>query len=201
MSRGMMILAAGSAARMGKAKMLLPFSTSTILGHIIQEAQSIHTDCLCVVTGFYHNDILNCYPDHSFDIIYNEDWKEGMASSIRKGLSFLLTKQPKLSSVLLLVGDQPYLNEKVLNEMYALYCNHQKGIIASQYGSIMGTPVLFDKKYFSQLLELKGDTGAKSILQQNEADCGFINFPLGAIDIDTPEDYENLCLQNGKKHA
>jgi molybdenum cofactor cytidylyltransferase len=201
MSKGVIILAAGAASGMGKPKMLLPFSTTNILTHIIQEAKSVHPDCLCIVSGFYHEEILRNIDGKGLDIVYNENWKEGMAGSIKKGLTALLRKEPDLSSVLLLLGDQPYLNGIVLEEMYALYSNNHKGIVAARYGSVTGPPALFDKKYFSQLLELKGDTGAKSILQQNEADCSLIDFPLGAIDIDTPEDYENLCFQNGKKHA
>lgn len=201
MSNGIIILAAGAATRMGNAKMLLPFSNGHILSHILQIALIIEPNNIFMVTGFYHTEIIKSLEGQSTYIVYNENWKEGMASSIRKGLLALLNKDKDLSTVLLLVGDQPYLYSELLKEMYQLYYSKHCGIVAAQYGNIKGTPVLFDKKYFAQLLTLKGDIGAKSILQQNEADCNVVKFPLGAFDIDTPEDYENLLAQIEKKHA
>jgi molybdenum cofactor cytidylyltransferase len=201
MSKGIIILAAGAATRMGKAKMLLPFSNGHILSHILEQAVSVETNNLCMVTGFYHAEIEKNIDSKSIEIIYNQNWKEGMASSIRKGLLTLLEKDKDISTVLLLVADQPYLHGELLKEIYQVYHKTNRGIVAAQYGNTKGTPVLFDKKYFAQLLALKGDIGAKSILQQNEADCAVVNFPLGAIDIDTPEDYENLQAQKEKNHA
>ena len=121
-----------------------------------------------------------------------------MASSISKGMHEMINRFPSLSSVIIVVSDQPHLNRKILNEMVAAQAKTNKGIIAAQYGKITGTPVLFTKKYFNPLMALRGDTGAKSILQQHKADIASVEFPLGAIDIDTPEDYEKLSGKTNK---
>ena len=67
-----------------------------------------------------------------------------------------------------------------------------KGIIAAAYNDTTGTPVLFDKKYFEQLALLNVQYGAKKLLQQFKDDVAKLPFALGAVDIDTKEDYENL---------
>jgi molybdenum cofactor cytidylyltransferase len=60
----------------------------------------------------------------------------------------------------------------------------------------MGTPVLFTKKYFAQLLALIGNSGAKAIIAENLNDVATIAFGMGHIDIDTMADYTNLTQQH-----
>ncbi len=192
MSTGVLILAAGAAFRMNEAKMLLAFESTTILEHIVAEVKTVKPDHICLVTGYYHKEIVESIDTAGLFIVHNEHWREGMASSISRGIQEMIKKYPALSSVIIVVSDQPHLNSKVLDEMFALHNKTKKGIVAAQYGKIAGTPVLFSKKYFNQLIELTGDTGAKSILQQHKTDIATVEFSLGVIDIDTPEDYEKL---------
>ncbi len=201
MKRGVLILAAGAATRMKQAKMLLPFASTTILSHILQEVQAIKPDSICLVTGYYHHEIQNSITAAQLDIVYNGNWEDGMAGSIKLGLAALLQKYPDLGSVLVVASDQPYLNRTVLTNMIEAQGNNQKGIVAAKYQEVIGIPVLFDQKYFGQLEQLQGDKGARTILQQYPDDMVTIDFPLGEIDIDTPEDYERFCLQIKEQQA
>ena len=65
-------------------------------------------------------------------------------------------------------------------------------MLACTYAGTTGTPVLFDKKYFTPLSLLQGSQGAKKLVQQFIDDSATVDFPLGAIDIDTPDDYSQL---------
>ena len=66
---------------------------------------------------------------------------------------------------------------------------------SSQYKDTLGTPVLFHKSFFPDLLKLKGDAGAKKILMDNSEQVQAVRFPLGDIDIDNMADYEMLLQQ------
>jgi molybdenum cofactor cytidylyltransferase len=59
----------------------------------------------------------------------------------------------------------------------------------------LGVPALFSKKYFKPLMELTGEQGAKKIIQQNMNDVESFEFEKGAVDIDTPSDYNHLKTQ------
>ena len=192
MTTGVLILAAGAASRMGRAKMLLPFKSTNILTHLLNEIKAIEPHCICLLTGFYHEEMINNIDTNGLYIVQNEHWEKGMACSIRMGVYEMTKKYPGLSSIIIIVSDQPYLNKQVLHEMVIVHTKTKKGIIAAEYGSIKGTPVLFDKKYFTELMLLEGDIGAKSILQQHAADIATVAFSSGEIDIDTPEDYDKL---------
>ena len=66
------------------------------------------------------------------------------------------------------------------------------GIIACSYADTVGVPVLFSSAYFKRLAAIRGEVGANKILQQFASNVSIIDFPGGAVDIDTPEDFEKL---------
>ncbi len=189
------ILAAGSASRINQAKMLLPFEKTTILQSIIEQAKEVDPDTICLVTGKYHSEIESIIQDEQIQIVFNERWKEGMSGSIKKGLDFLLQKQPEMKALLILVADQPFITGTLLRKMIEIQIQTKKGIIAAYYAGISGTPVLFTSNHFSNLEKLMGDKGARSILQQYPEDLMTVDFPLGEIDIDTEDDYKKWLLK------
>jgi len=195
MNTGILILAAGSASRMQQPKMLLPFGKGTILSHLLEETKAVQPKAICVVTGFYHMAMLPLLQTEAVMVVYNERWEDGMAGSIKTGLTALLEQHPALDSVMILVSDQPFITRSLLLQMIQTQETSDKGIVAALYNGIKGTPVLFNKKYFHHLQELKGDKGAKSILQLVPDDIATVDFAEGEMDIDTPEDYERFCTQ------
>lgn len=193
MKWGVMILAAGEATRMGKAKMLLPFKKTTILAHLIEEITLVEPNIIQLVTGYYHDLIQAQISTDKVDIIQNPQYSLGMSSSIQVGLTAMIKACPDLDFLVIVVSDQPYLNQSILLRLLTKQQQTAKGIIASSYNGIKGTPVLLSSAYFSHLYNLTGDKGARVILQQFPDDIATIEFENGALDIDTPEDYELLC--------
>jgi molybdenum cofactor cytidylyltransferase len=198
MKLGVIVLAAGSASRMGKAKMLLPFKENPILIHILNEVKAIHPAAICLVTGKYAVEIETVLDESDVVVEVNTEWTKGMSGSINVGLKKILETQPLLDAVLIVVSDQPFLDRQLLARMLDAYQHNGKGIVAATYAGIKGTPVLFAKRYFEAIEKLVGDQGARVILQTNPEDLVAIDFPLGALDIDTEEDYHKLQgLLNG----
>jgi len=187
-----LLLAAGNSSRMGQPKMLLDFKGKTFLQHIIDEVKTLRGASLLVVTGCYHDMLKPVLESQQIPFIKNTLWQEGMGSSIREGIKRLQQHNPDAGNVIVLVCDQPHISAAVLQQMINAKQTTGKGIVACSYDGTTGTPVLFDKKYFSQLSLLQGTSGAKKMIQQFNDDVDTINFPEGAIDIDTPEDYNKL---------
>ena len=192
MKMGALILAAGAASRMQLPKMLLPFNGKTILGHILDEIKAIEPEAICLVTGRYHQEIVAANLTNNSHIFYHANWQAGMAGSIVAGIQHLIQKNCPIEAVLIVVSDQPFINRTLLANMKQEKIQGSKGIVAAEYGGIAGTPAIFDVQFFTELQKLTGDMGAKSILHKYPATVSTIPFPLGAIDIDTPEDYRNL---------
>jgi len=182
---------------MGQPKMMLPYKGSTLLHHIIDEVKATKNTTLFIVTGCYHTLIEQSLLQQQIPLIKNEQWQAGMGSSIQAGMAYLLHYYPSAENVLILVCDQPYISTGLLQEMLTAKESTDKGIVACTYAGAIGTPVLFDKKYFNDLALLQGATGAKKLVQQFETDVATVIFPAGAMDIDTPEDYEKLLGELG----
>lgn len=186
---GIIILAAGNSSRLGRPKQLLKYKDSTLLKNTISEALKVENAFVIVVTGSNNNLIEKDLDAVETIISYNAQWENGMGTSIAHGISKLLSLNPDCEKCILAVCDQPYVTKSVFENLIQESELNQKGIAASAYSGTLGTPVLFHKKYFSELLELKGKEGAKKIIAKYAEDVISVSFENGNIDIDTEEDY------------
>jgi len=83
-----------------------------------------------------------------------------------------------------------------LDELIETKQKSGKPIVASSYAETLGPPVIFSSKYFPDLMQLEGDSGARKIITQHPDEVASISFPEGNIDIDTQADYEALLKSN-----
>jgi molybdenum cofactor cytidylyltransferase len=189
---GVVILAAGNSSRLGQPKQLLTFNGKSLIRHAATETVKAAGEQVIVVTGANKDLVEVELHPLSVQVIHNEYWREGMASSIHTGLITLLNIFPQLDAVLFSVCDQPYLSAALFNKMVREQQITGKGIIASVYNHSKGVPVLFNHQYFGDLVRLDGRSGAKELLHKFRADVAGVPFPGGAVDIDTMADYNKL---------
>jgi molybdenum cofactor cytidylyltransferase len=189
---GLVILAAGSSSRLGAPKQLLPYTGKTLLQHSIDVATGSDAGPVLVVLGSEAEIIKDNIQAPAARVIINNQWKEGMASSIRCGLNALMQQYPLTEAVVIMVCDQPYADQALLNKLISVHQNTGKPIVASCYDHITGVPALFHKSIFPELLQLKGDVGAKSIIQRHAGEVDVVTFSKGGVDIDTATDYKEL---------
>lgn len=186
---GIIILAAGNSSRLGQPKQLLDYQGKTLLCHTVEQALAVSSRVI-VVTGSENSGIKK--ETGSALTVQNENWQEGMASSIHKGLNEMLVTYPETENILITVCDQPHIDASVFSELIEKRHSSGKGIMASHYSGTLGTPVLFSRSYFNDLLQLSGQEGAKKLLVKYRDDVGQVMFEKGSVDIDTPEDYQKL---------
>jgi molybdenum cofactor cytidylyltransferase len=196
---GIIILAAGESKRLGNPKQLLSFGGNTLLDRVAKTASESNLSPVIAVLGANAEKIRATLNIPDIIVVKNNDWKEGMASSIRIGLSSMLELFPQIDGILMLVCDQPYLQQDVIKAL--IDAQHHSGlpVAAASYGGKLGTPALFHKSLFTDLMSLSGDTGARKILEHNREHIVAVDFEMGAVDIDTQEDYERLL--NKDKNA
>lgn len=115
-----------------------------------------------------------------------------MSSSIRLGIAMLQKTEPQVSDAIIMVSDQPFADTGLLESLKNKKAITGKGIIACSYNHTLGVPVLFDKKFFPELMLLEGQEGAKKLILEHKESVADIPFPLGSFDIDTVDDYQAL---------
>lgn len=185
----LLILGAGNSSRLGRPKQLLEIKNSTLINHTINEALKISCQARVLVLGAYNEKIKINLTHEDVVIVHNKNWESGMASSIQVGLNYLIEHYDP-DQVLILLCDQPFINQKLMEQLIDLKRKDQKGIVGSSYGGTVGVPILFDRKYFPDLLALRGKEGAKKLVKKFGDDVGSISFPKGNIDIDTESDFK-----------
>lgn len=160
--------------------------------HAVDEAAKANAETVIVVLGKNADILTKEIDEKKVDVIENKEWEEGMASSVRSGLNTLLQNKPTIDGAIFMVCDQPHISASVLNELITTQQKTGKPIVTCNYGDTIGPPALFHKSFFSELVKLKGDAGARKIIQQNMDEVATVLFPHGKIDIDTEADYNAL---------
>jgi molybdenum cofactor cytidylyltransferase len=141
-----------------------------------------------VVVGDESPEVRRCVEGLPVTTVVNPDWREGMASSIQRGISWVSGQA--CEAVVLIVCDQPSLTKAHVDELIERWRSGAR-IAASRYADTLGVPAVFSRELFASLLSLRGQSGAKGLIRA-ERDVAVIDWPEGAMDIDTPADAARL---------
>lgn len=186
-----LILAAGGSFRMGKPKLAEKFLGTNLIETVLEATSVINKTPKLIVFGGYKDTYLPQIENSDIDFVFNPKWQNGIASSINVGIEWFTNKE-EIDSVMILLADMALVNSEYLEKIIKAAKGSTKGIVASNYGPSLGPPVIFHKKYFRELQDLKGDRGAKSVILRHMEDLVTLDFADGLIDIDTPEDLKRL---------
>lgn len=189
---GAVILAAGSSSRLGEPKQLVTFKNRPLLQKMIDSCSPLDFSSKTIVLGANSNVIADRIHPGEFSFIKNEEWSEGIAGSIRKGLEFSLRQDPDIRHILFMLSDQPFVTTALLSRLLKSHFSKTKEITASSYKGDVGVPAIFSKAIYPMLMKLEGDQGAKKIMKQFPEKVTTVPFEMGYFDVDTPEDQAEL---------
>ncbi len=192
MSVAALILAAGSSSRLGSPKQLLQWGGDTLLGHVIKRTRSFGVDEVWVVIGYEAETILDEVEFGDAAVVVNDDYEEGMASSLRVGLDALL-RESRADTVLILMGDQPEVRADVVAELLAVSRGEKRPAVVPKYRYSWSNPAVVDRSLWERMMSLEGDAGAQRLLKAHPEWVREVWFEhLPPRDVDTPQDLEEL---------
>jgi len=193
MKTAILIIAAGASRRLGQPKQLVNYRNTFLLDYIIDECISSEVGNLFLVLGANRNLIEQKLDASKVEaIFYNKNWSNGMGSSIACGISEIAKLD--YQNAIIVLSDQPYFTKILLHNIIIQHKTTQAEIIISQYKEGKGPPTFFSKSLFPALMQLDSDIGAKPIIKKYKKEIVAIHFENGHIDIDTPDDLEELNL-------
>jgi len=169
------VLAAGASTRLGEPKQLVMLGTETLLDRAVRIASEAGCSPVIVVLGAEAEQIREQCDLSGAVIVMNPRWQEGMASSIRVGVSAV----GGAGGVVLMTCDQPAVTPEHLLALTA-----SGDVTASAYAGRRGVPAFFPALSFSALMELTGDAGAQKLLRNAAA----VELASGELDVDTAAD-------------
>ncbi|HEX2972929.1 MAG TPA: nucleotidyltransferase family protein [Tepidisphaeraceae bacterium] len=186
------ILAAGASTRMGQLKQELVYRGQSLLLHAVETALAGDCRPVVVVLGCQAQRFRRSLRDLPVHVAENPAWSEGLGTSIGRGVQAANSLSDSVEAVLLMLCDQPLVTPALLQQMIAEYRQGKYGIVGCEYAETVGPPVLFARRYFTELQGLRGSAGAKRLIEAHRQEACLIPFPAGQADIDTPSDYARL---------
>ncbi|MBR9912819.1 MAG: nucleotidyltransferase family protein [Gammaproteobacteria bacterium] len=195
---GTVILAAGAGRRFGGAKQLARWGDTCLLQHAIDSCSGIVDNTTYLVLGAHRQAIESSLPLGEVTVLDNPGWSEGIAASIRTAVSRLAQSHQAL---LFVAADQVLLTRAHLLQVTDAWHRQPGKICCAWYHNKPGIPALFPAPYYAELLQLKGDSGARKLLLQHPADRIDVPLPEAAIDIDTRAALAQLnCTSDANLH-
>lgn len=184
-----LVLAAGASTRLGEPKQLVRVGGRPALHAVVANAVSIAGHAVTVILGAHARDLTHMLVHSPASVVINREWEEGMASSIRRGMAAV---PPGCEAVMIVLGDQVAVTADDLRRLVSAWKGESSTIAASVYEGRVGVPAIFPSWCFSELSQLRGDQGARAILQRNMTRLVHVPMPNAAFDLDTPEDLIRL---------
>lgn len=192
---GGLVLAAGEGRRFGGPKQLAELDGVPLLQHAVDAMEGAdEVDPVRVVLGARADEIAAGVELHRGRVLVVENWAEGMAASLRAGVAALDAAGCDWAVVTL--GDQPRVTSRVIAAVAHAAARARFGTVAirATYDGVPGHPVALGRPLFGSVAELRGDAGARALLDAptvlvRELEVGRLADP---VDVDTPEELEEL---------
>ncbi len=168
------VLAAGTAQRMGKQKLLLDFKGKPVLRWVLEAALcSDLSEVICVVQQ--PKDLQQKIPLERDKLrwVSNQKTSQGQSTSIVAGLKAV---SPKSEAALFLVGDQPLIQPELINNLLQLLRKKHPLIVAPTFQGQTRNPVLFHRELFPELLKLTGDRGGRGLIEKYRQQAAFLEW-------------------------
>lgn len=176
------VLAAGGSRRFGSAKGLANFAGQPLVRHTVTRVSDALGARVTVVLGFQSTLMQDALDDLDVDIVINDNWSSGLASSLKTGIHSL---PDDTAAAMVALADQALIKTADYQRLLAAATQFPDRPIAAHYAGTLGVPAVFPSAYFDRLCELQGDRGAGSLLT-SLSEVIPIDLPAASMDIDTP---------------
>jgi len=187
-----LVLAAGRSSRMApRNKLLEPVVVGEpMVRRVAASALGSGAEPVILVTGHEAPAVAAALRGLDVTIVANPDYADGLSTSLRAGLRAL---PPGIDGALILLGDMPEVEGSVLRALMAAFTGTNAICVPVRHGR-KGNPVLWGSRYFAEMMELTGDSGAKPLMARHEAQIIEVEVMTDSIfeDVDAPEDLERL---------
>lgn len=183
------VLAAGMSSRMGSAKLLEELDGKPLIRWACEAALASRAHPVVVVTGHRGDEVAAALAGLAVELAPNPAYAEGLASSLRAGLARAEELAPQAEGVLVCLGDMPKVTSEHLDRLMSAFDPEAAPIVVPTCQRKRGNPVLWGRRYFSELGALRGDVGARSLLERHAERICFVALddPAILLDVDTPQ--------------
>ena len=160
-----LVLAAGASSRMGTNKLLADWRGKPIIRWTVEAALASRAVSVLVVTGFDADRVGQALAGLDVRFAHNPNYSMGLSTSLSTGLKAI----GECDGAIVLLGDMPEIAAPLIDRMIAAFSpdDGRAVCVATRRGK-RGNPVLWARRFFSDMERITGDNGAKHLIGANE---------------------------------
>jgi molybdenum cofactor cytidylyltransferase len=186
------ILAAGRSTRMGGPnKLLAELGGKALVRIVTEQALASKASGVIVVTGHQAELVEKALHGLKVKFVRNPDFAGGLASSVKSGVAAV---PANADGAVVCLGDMPLIDANLIDRLIEAFAPDRGNLIAVPVSDgRRGNPVLWSRRFFTELMALDGDIGARHLIAKHgEAVAEIPVEGHGAfLDIDTPQALED----------
>lgn len=187
---GCLVMAAGNAVRFGQNKLAAEYHGKSLIECALSAVPQELFTKIAVVTQY--DAVAALANSFGFTVIRNSCPERGISETIRLGTAFLA----RCDAIIYMVADQPLLQKSSVREVVRVWKENPDKIVGAACGEKKGNPCIFPQKYFSELLQLQGDSGGKTVIRAHPD--AFLPVEIRAQELQDIDTEESLRKLNAK---
>lgn len=198
---GAVILAAGLSSRMKEFKPLLHVDGRTAISGLVEAVRASGIEDILVVTGHRREDIRHEIDSLRVDEAVNDNYEEGMFTSIKTGLAKATSLWPDKEGYFLIPVDCPLISVETMRELMEAHTEREreqegegKEFFVPVYEGKKGHPLLVPAGRCEEIISYDGQDGLKGVTDRDQDAMVrvSVNDEGCLLDMDTPEDYDDI---------
>jgi molybdenum cofactor cytidylyltransferase len=161
------VLAAGRSRRMAPHNKLLVADKTgkTMIARVVDNVLSSHARPILIVTGHQAEQVQQALAGKPVRFVHAPDYAEGLSASLKAGIAAV---PQECAAALVCLADMPLVTGRVLDRLMASY-NPEEGrqIVLPTFRGKQGNPMVWDRRFFAEILQIVGDSGARFLLSRH----------------------------------
>jgi molybdenum cofactor cytidylyltransferase len=188
------ILAAGRSRRMAPHNKLLVTDKSgkPMIARVVDNVLSSNARPILVVTGHMAEQVEAALGSRPVRFVHAQDYAEGLSASLKAGIAAV---PPECAAAIVCLGDMPLVTGRMIDRLLAMYDADEGRLIAlPTFRGKQGNPMLWDRRFFPEILEISGDSGARFLVGKHAESVVELEMADDAVlrDFDTTESLATL---------
>jgi len=167
------LLAAGQSKRLkSENKLIKLYKKKPLINHSLNALHKSKVNKVIVVLGHQKKDLQKIIKKNNKNIFtYNKEYKKGMASSIKVGLTKVNKKD---KGFIIVQSDMPFIKSSDINKIYNSIKSKKYLVHVLKYRNRVGNPIGFDISIMKKFKKINGDVGAKFMVKRLKKETRFI---------------------------
>ena len=163
-----------------------------MVARVVDNVLSSHARPVLVVVGHQSGAVREALGGRPVTYVAAEDYAQGLSASLKAGIAAL---PGDVAAAVVCLGDMPLVTGRIIDRLIEVYDPDEgRLIVLPTHNGKQGNPIVWDRRFFPEILALSGDVGARFLLARHAEAIAEVEIETDAVlrDFDTVESLATL---------